>query len=393
MDTQEIIREGEEVFLHTYNRYPLVIDHGEGAYLYDTDGRKYLDFCAGVAVSALGYGQPEYISAVEAQLEKVVHTSNYFYNEPAVEAAKKLCRLSGLQKVFFCNSGTEAVEGAIKSALCYASKRDGQTGHEIIAMEHSFHGRTMGALSATDSAAYQDPFRPMLPGFRFAKYNDLDSVKALVSDRTCAILLEPVQGEGGIYAAAPAFLQGIRALCDERDILMICDEVQCGLGRTGTMFAFEHSGVRPDILAVAKALGGGIPIGAFLTNEKAAALSPGQHGCTYGGSPLACAAANAVLDLYDSLHILEQVQRVGAYLYQKLDELTAGSGRILAHRGVGLMQGLEFTEPVAGIITQARENGLLLISAGARVLRFVPPLIITESQVDEMLSILTPLVR
>ncbi|MCD8329776.1 MAG: aspartate aminotransferase family protein [Lachnospiraceae bacterium] len=393
MNTQEIINQGEACLLHTYNRYPVVLDHGEGVYLYDTEGKKYLDFCAGIAVFALGYNQPEFNEAVKGQLDKIVHTSNYFYNEPSVSAAKKLCQASGMDRVFFCNSGTEAIEGAMKNALRYAYNKDGQNGHEIIAMQHSFHGRSLGALSLTGNAHYQDPFRPLLGGVHFAEFNNLDSVKSLVNDRTCAIILEPVQGEGGIYPATPEFLQGLRALCDEKDILLICDEIQCGMGRTGSMFACERYGVKPDIMAVAKALGCGLPIGAFLTTEKAAALAPGDHGSTYGGNPLVCAAADKVFDLYESLHVLENVQKVGAYLYEKLDEMAAANDKILAHRGVGLIQGLEFSVPVAPIIQEARDNGLILINAGTNILRFVPPLIITEEHVDEMMKILTPIIE
>ncbi len=393
MNTQEIINQGEACLLHTYNRYPVVLDRGEGVYLYDTEGKKYLDFCAGIAVFALGYNQPEFNEAVKGQLDKIVHTSNYFYNEPSVSAAKKLCQASGMDRVFFCNSGTEAIEGAMKNTLRYAYNKDGQNGHEIIAMQHSFHGRSLGALSLTGNAHYQDPFRPLLGGVHFAEFNNLDSVKSLVNDRTCAIILEPVQGEGGIYPATPEFLQGLRALCDEKDILLICDEIQCGMGRTGSMFACERYGVKPDIMAVAKALGCGLPIGAFLTTEKAAALAPGDHGSTYGGNPLVCAAADKVFDLYESLHVLENVQKVGAYLYEKLDEMTAANDTIVAHRGVGLIQGLEFSVPVAPIIQEARDNGLILINAGTNILRFVPPLIITEEHVDEMMKILTPIVE
>ena len=388
-NTADIISRGEEVLLHTYNRYPVVLDHGEGVYLYDSDGKKYLDFCAGIAVFALGYNNPEFNEALKGQVDKIIHTSNYFYNEPAVDAAEKLVRASGMKTVFFANSGTEAVEGALKTALRYAYDRDGCGGHEIIAMNHSFHGRSLGALSVTGSPQYQDPFRPLLLGIRFADFNDLESVKEKVNNRTCAIIAEPVQGEGGIYPATEEFLVGLRELCDEKDIILIFDEIQCGMGRTGMMFACQRYGVLPDVMTVAKALGCGVPAGAFLCNEKAQALKPGDHGSTYGGNPLVGAAASKVLDLYESLNILENVQEVGSYLYEKLNALAASQEHIVDHRGIGLMQGLEFDIPVGPIIKKAQENGLILINAGAKILRFVPPLVITKEHVDEMMEILT----
>ncbi|MDD6211658.1 MAG: aspartate aminotransferase family protein [Clostridiales bacterium] len=392
MTTQEIMNQGEEYLLHTYNRYPIVLEKGEGVYLYDTEGKKYLDFCAGIAVFALGYNNQDFNEAVKSQVDQIIHTSNYFYNEPAVSAARKLCQASGMKKAFFCNSGTEAIEGAMKSALRYAYNKDGETGHEIIAMQHSFHGRSLGALSLTGNAHYQDPFKPLISGIHFAEYNNLESVKSLINEKTCAIILEPVQGEGGIYPAEKEFIQGIRKLCDENDILMICDEIQCGMGRTGTMFACQQYDVLPDIMTVAKALGCGMPVGAFLTNEKAAALAPGDHGSTYGGNPLVCAAASKVFDLYESLGVCANVKRVGAYLYEKLEKMAEKSDKIVAHRGLGLMQGLEFTVPVGPVIQQAQDQGLILINAGTNILRFVPPLIVKEEHVDEMMAILEPIV-
>jgi acetylornithine/N-succinyldiaminopimelate aminotransferase len=393
MNKQEIMEQGEKYLLHTYNRYPLVLDHGDGVYLYDNEGNKYLDFCAGIAVFALGYNNKEYNDAVKSQVDRLIHSSNYFYNEPTVEAARKLSEASGMPKVFFANSGTEAVEGALKTALRYAYDRDGYNGHEIIAMNHSFHGRSLGALSVTGNAHYQDPFKPLISGIRFADFNDLDSVKAQVSEKTCAIIVEPVQGEGGIYPATEEFLKGLRALCDEKDIILIFDEIQCGMGRTGTMFACQRYGVLPDVMTVAKALGCGVPVGAFLCNEKASALKPGDHGTTYGGNPLVGAAASKVLDLYQSMNILENVRKVGAYLGQKLTELAEKYEKITAHRGVGLIHGLEFSVPVGEIIVEAQKRGLILINAGSNILRFVPPLIITEQDVDHMIDILDPVLR
>ncbi len=393
MTKQEVMEQGEKYLLHTYNRYPLVLDHGQGVYLHDNEGKKYLDFCAGIAVFALGYNNPEFNEAVKNQVDKLIHCSNYFYNEPAAEAAKKLVEASGMKKVFFTNSGAEAIEGALKTALRYAYDRDGKNGHEIIAMRHSFHGRSLGALSVTGNDHYQEPFRPLISGIRFADFNDLESVKAQVTEKTCAIILEPVQGEGGIYPAAGEFLTGVRKLCDEKDILLIFDEIQCGMGRTGTMFACQRYGVLPDVMTVAKALGCGMPVGAFLCNEKAASLKPGDHGSTYGGNPLVGAAASKVLDLYQSLHVLDNVQKVGAYLGQKLDELAEKFPKIVEHRGVGLIHGLEFSEPVGGIIEECQRRGLILINAGSNILRFVPPLVIMEQDVDDMLAILEPVLE
>lgn len=389
MNTQQIIEQGEEYLLHTYNRYPVALDYGDGVYLFDKNGKRYLDFCAGIAVFALGYNNKDLNDAIKAQVDKIIHTSNYFYSEPAVEAAKKLVEASGMKKVFFCNSGTEAVEGAMKTALRYAYDRDGFNGHEIIAMKNSFHGRSLGALSLTGNAHYQDPFKPLISGIHFAEYNNLESVKALVSDKTCAIILEPVQGEGGIYPATEEFLKGLRALCDEKDILLIFDEIQCGMGRTGTMFACQRYGVLPDVMTVAKALGCGVPVGAFLCSEKAQALKPGDHGSTYGGNPLVGAAASKVLDLFQELHITENVQEVGEYLYEQLEKVAKANPHVVDHRGIGLMQGLEFDEPVGPIIQKAQDAGLILINAGTNIIRFVPPLVITKEHVDEMISILS----
>ena len=390
MNMQEYIDEAEQSLLHTYNRYQIVIEKGKGVYLYDTDGIKYLDFVSGIAVFALGYGNKEYNDALKAQIDKVIHTSNYYYNMPAIRAARKLREASGLDRVFFTNSGAEAVEGAIKAARKYAYLKDGTTDHEIIAMEHSFHGRTFGALSVTGTPKYREPFEPMIGNIRFARMNDLASVEELINDRTCAIILETVQGEGGLVPATEEFLKGVKALCEERDILLILDEIQCGMGRTGHMFAWQHYGVKPDIMTTAKALGCGVPVGAFLMTEKVAAnsLAAGDHGTTYGGNPLACAAVEKVLDLFEENHIIENVREVAPYLEQRLEELKEKYDCITERRGTGLMQGLVFDCPVRDVIERALENGLLLINAGADILRFVPPLIISKENVDEMIEIL-----
>ncbi len=390
MNMQEYIDEAEQSLLHTYNRYQIVIEKGKGVYLYDTDGIKYLDFVSGIAVFALGYGNKEYNDALKAQIDKVIHTSNYYYNMPAIRAAKKLKEVSGMDRVFFTNSGAEAVEGAIKAARKYAYLKDGTTDHEIIAMEHSFHGRTFGALSVTGTPKYREPFEPMIDNIRFARMNDLASVEELINDRTCAIILETVQGEGGLVPATEEFLKGVKALCEERDILLILDEIQCGMGRTGHMFAWQRYGVKPDIMTTAKALGCGVPVGAFLMTEKVAAnsLAAGDHGTTYGGNPLACTAVEKVLDLFGENHIIENVREVAPYLEQRLEELKEKYDCITERRGTGLMQGLVFDCPVRDVIERALENGLLLINAGADILRFVPPLIISKENVDEMIEIL-----
>lgn len=386
MDTKNIIETAEQKLFHTYNRYQIVLDKGDGVRLYDTDGKEYLDFGAGIAVFALGYNNKEYNDALKAQIDKLVHTSNYFYNEPAVEAAKGITAASGMDRVFFTNSGTEAVEGAIKLAKKYAFLKTGTTDHEIIAMEHSFHGRSMGALAVTGNKHYQEAFGPMIPGIKFAKYNDLDSVKALVNEKTCAVIFETIQGEGGIYPAKKEFIEGVRKLCDEKGILLILDEIQCGMGRSGAMFAYQKYGVKPDIVTVAKALGCGVPIGAFLaTEEVAKALVPGDHGTTYGGNPLACAAAVKVLELFDKLHVLENVNKVGAYLSEQLEKIVNDYDIAVEHRGEGLIQGLELTVSPKDVISAALDNGLILFSAGSNVIRFVPPLVITKDDVDEMI--------
>ena len=389
MNKQEYIDTAEQELLHTYNRFSLVLDHGEGVYLYDTDKKAYLDFAAGIAVCALGYSNEAYKNALKDQVDKLLHTSNLYYNVPTIEAAKKALKASGMDRIFFTNSGTEAIEGAIKAAKKYPYTRDGHAGHEIIAMKHSFHGRSIGALSVTGNAHYQEPFAPLMPGVKFAEYNNLESVKELVTDKTCAVIMETVQGEGGIYPADPAFIEGVRRLCDEKDILLILDEIQCGMGRTGKMYTYQHYGVTPDILTTAKALGCGVPVGAFVAGEKTCnSLVPGDHGTTYGGNPLATAAVSTVFDLFKEEKIVENVNKVAPYLEEKLDEIVKDFDNVTARRGKGFMQGLVLTTPVGETVNKAIENGLLVISAGSDVLRMVPPLTITKENVDEMIEIL-----
>lgn len=386
MEKQQYIDRAEHVLYKTYNRFPVVFDHGEGVKLYDTDGQEYLDFGAGIAVMGLGYSCDEVKNAVKEQMEKLPHISNLFYNEPAINAGEKLLAVSQMDKVFFTNSGTEAIEGALKIAKRYAYNKGMAPDYEIIAMKHSFHGRSLGALSLTGNDHYQEPFAPLIPNIKFAEFNNLDSVKALFSDKTCAVIMETIQGEGGIYPATEEFIKGVRALCDEHDALLMLDEIQCGMGRYGEMFAWQGYGVKPDVMTSAKALGNGVPIGAFLACGKAAtAMVPGDHGTTYGGNPLVCAAANAVLDVFKEKNIVGHVKEVGAYLYEKLEELVAEYDCVIAHRGKGLIQGLEFNSAVGPVVTNALlEQHLVLISAGANIIRFVPPLVIEKADVDEM---------
>lgn len=388
MNKQEYIDTAEQELLHTYNRFSLVLDHGEGVYLYDTDKKAYLDFAAGIAVCALGYSNEAYKNALKDQVDKLLHTSNLYYNVPTIEAAKKALKASGMDRIFFTNSGTEAIEGAIKAAKKYAYTRDGHAGHEIIAMKHSFHGRSIGALSVTGNAHYQEPFAPLMPGVKFAEYNNLESVKELVTDKTCAVIMETVQGEGGIYPADPAFIEGVRRLCDEKDILLILDEIQCGMGRTGEMFAWQNYGVKPDIMTCAKALGCGVPVGAFFLTQRVAdkSLAPGDHGTTYGGNPFVGAAVSAVFDQLKACDILGHVKEVAPYLEQKLDELVEKYDFLVTRRGKGLMQGVVCKLPVGKVAAAALEQGLIVITAGADVLRFVPPLVIEKQHVDEMIE-------
>ena len=380
------IEKADQALLHTYNRYQIVLEKGEGAYLYDVDGKKYLDFAAGIAVCALGYGHLKYKEALKNQIEKLTHTSNLFYSAPTAKAAESLKAVTQMDRVFFTNSGTEAIEGALKAARKYAYTK-GTGKYEFIAMNHSFHGRSMGAVAVTGTEHYRTPFEPLIGGVKFADYNDLESVKAQITEKTCAILLETVQGEGGIYPAKPEFLQGLRKLCDENDILLIFDEIQCGMGRCGSMFAWQSYGVKPDIMTMAKAIGNGVPVGAFAMTEKVAqkSLAPGDHGTTYGGNPLVCAAVDEVLHIFEEEQIVKHVQQVGAYLEQQLEELVGENAFVKERRGKGLMQGLVLDKPVGEVIQKAMAEGLIVISAGGNVLRMVPPLIITEKHVDEMI--------
>ena len=381
------IEETNSGLVHTYNRFPLVLDRGEGVYLYDEKGDKYLDFAGGIAVSGLGYGCQELNDALKSQIDKMIHSSNLYYNTTCGHAAEELKRISGMDRVFFTNSGTEAIEGALKAARKYAYKK--QTGrYEFIAMENSFHGRSMGALSVTGSDAYREPFEPLVPGVSFAEFNNLDSVKALVTSQTCAIILEPLQGEGGINVATEEFMAGIRKLCDDEGILMICDEIQCGMGRTGAMFAYQSYGAKPDIIAMAKAIGSGMPVGAFAMTEAVAefSLEPGDHGTTYGGNPLACMAVSKTIEIFEKKNMISHVQEIGAYLAEQLERLVQEKDCVIARKGKGLIQGIEISKPVGEVTNAALKEGLLVISARGNVIRLVPPLVIEKQHVDEMID-------
>ena len=383
------IEEAEEAILHTYNRYQIVLDRGEGVHLYDVNGKEYLDFAAGIAVQSLGYNNKEYTQALKDQIDKLTHISNLYYSVPMAEAAEKVKKASRLEKVFFTNSGTEAIEGALKVARKYSYAKYGEDRYEIVAMNHSFHGRSLGALSVTGNEKYRKPFEPLIGGVRFADYNDLESVKSQVNEKTCAIILETVQGEGGIYPATEEFLKGVKALCEEKDLILILDEIQCGMGRTGYMFAWQEYGVEPDVMTCAKALGCGVPVGAFVLGKKVADAShaPGDHGTTYGGNPFVCAAVSKVFDLYEKEQIVDHVKKVGGYLEKKLNALVEKYDFLKERRGKGLIQGLEVEgRPIGEIVNRGLEEGLIIITAGSNVLRFVPPLVVTEADVDEMIT-------
>ena len=388
--TKQIIEKAESAILHTYNRFQVVFDHGKGVYLYDKDGKEYLDFASGIGVQSLGYGNEAYTQALKDQIDKLTHISNLYYSEPMAEAAEKVIKVSGMSRVFFTNSGTEAIEGAIKAVRKYAWLKDGKHDHEIIAMNHSFHGRSMGALSVTGNEKYQEPFKPMIGNVKFADFNDLDSVKALVNEKTCAIIMETIQGEGGINPATEEFLKGVRAICDEHDMLLVLDEIQCGMGRSGYMFAWQEYGVTPDIMTCAKALGCGVPVGAFVLNEKTAlgTLVPGDHGTTYGGNPFVGAAVSKVLDIFENDKIVEHVKDVSVYLERQLDALVEEYDFLTMRRGKGMIQGLFVKEdrPVGEIVKRCLENGLVILSAGNNSLRMLPPLVIEKEHVDEMIK-------
>ena len=379
------LREADKHFIHTYNR-SVIFEKGEGMYLFDNEGNKYLDMGAGIAVSALGYSNDEYKQALKDQIDKLIHVSNLYFTEPSIKAAKYLSKASGMDKVFFTNSGTEAIEGAIKLARKYAYNKDKNSKGEIIAMNHSFHGRSMGALSVTGTKHYREPFEPLIGGVSFANYNDLESVKKLATKDTCAVILETLQGEGGIYPATDEFIHGLRKFCDENDILLIFDEIQCGMGRTGKMFTYQHYGVKPDIMTSAKALGCGVPVGAFAAvKEVADAMCPGDHGTTYGGNPLATAAVCKVFEIFEKDGILDHVNEIAPYLKDKLNSLKDKfPDKIKDVRGKGLMMGMELYGPAGDVVSKLLKKGVILISAGTNIIRFVPPLVVGKEHIDVM---------
>lgn len=379
------LQEADRHFIHTYNR-SVIFEKGEGMYLFDNEGNKYLDMGAGIAVSALGYSNDEYKQALKDQIDKLIHVSNLYFTEPSIKAAEYLSKASGMDKVFFTNSGTEAIEGAIKLARKYAYNKDKNSKGEIIAMNHSFHGRSMGALSVTGTKHYREPFEPLIGGVSFANYNDLESVKKLATKDTCAVILETLQGEGGIYPATDEFIHGLRKFCDENDILLIFDEIQCGMGRTGKMFTYQHYGVKPDIMTSAKALGCGVPVGAFAaTKEVADAMCPGDHGTTYGGNPLATAAVCKVFEIFEKDGILNHVNEIAPYLKDKLNVLKDKfPDKIKDVRGKGLMMGMELYGSAGDVVSKLLKKGVILISAGTNIIRFVPPLVVEKEHIDVM---------
>lgn len=379
--------EGEQYTLHAYGRYDTVLDHGEGVYLYDTEGNKYLDFYSGIGVNSLGYGYPAYIEALEKQLKKLTHVSNYFYTVPAIEAAKKVTEATQLSKVFFCNSGAEATEGALKLARKYYFLKHHKADSEVIAFHQSFHGRTTGSVRLTANAHYQQAFGPLMEGVKYATLNDLESVRALLTDRTGAIIVEPVQGEGGVNPCTKEFLQGLRQICDEKDICLILDEVQCGMGRTGTIMTYFQYDILPDIVCLAKGIGCGVPVGAFVANEKfAAAMEPGDHGSTYGGNPFVCTAVSTVFDILKNDHVVENCAEVSKYLLKQLDKVVKDYDIVEMHRGLGLMQGIVLTVPAKNYVKALLDEGVIVVTAGEKVIRILPPLIITKENVDEFIS-------
>jgi acetylornithine/N-succinyldiaminopimelate aminotransferase len=385
----QLMSDGAKYFAPLYGRPSFVLDHGAGVEVWDVDGRRYLDFVAGIAVNALGHADPTTIAAMTEQASRLIHTSNLYYTEPGIRLARLLVESCFADKVFFCNSGTEAVEGAFKFARKVASDTHGDRKTAIVAFEGAFHGRTMGAVAATHREKYRLPYMPVMPGVRFAPFNDLAAARDTIGDDVCAVIVEPIQGEGGITAATDEFLRGLRELCDQHNALLIFDEIQCGLGRTGDLWAYQASGVKPDIMVSAKPLGGGLPIGAILiTDAVAEHLHPGDHGSTFAGGPLVCAVALAVFRKIAEPMFLQHVREIGAYLDGRLNELRAEDKRVLGLRGRGLMRGVQVAGSAAAVKDAAQEAGLLLVVAGDDVIRLVPPLIIEREHVDEAIGVL-----
>ncbi len=388
LNKTQVFELDKQYFMPVFSRYPLVLSHGDGPYVFDTEGKKYIDFLAGIAVNVLGHGHPLLAKAVCEQAGKLIHCSNLYYTEPQVQLIEKLARMSGLDKVFIANSGAEANEGAMKLARKYG-KLNCQDKYEIVTAEHSFHGRTLATLTATGQPKYQEGYEPLPGGFRYVPFNDKAALKAVVSEKTCAVMIEPVQGEGGIHLPLDGYLEYARELCDENGALLIFDEIQSGMGRTGSFLACQGYGVKPDIITLAKGLAGGVPIGAFLATESvAAAFSPGDHGSTFGGNPLACAAALAVLETIETEELMQNALTMGRILIQKLADLkNKYPGLIKEVRGKGLMVGVELTRPGREVVDLCLEQGAIINCTAGNVLRFVPPLNISRNHVDEVISI------
>ena len=377
-----------KALMKAYGRFDVTFDHGKGVYLYDVNGKKYLDFYSGIGVNSFGYDYQPYTDALAKQVHRLMHISNYFNSVEAIEAAEAVIKATKLDQVFFTNSGTEATEGALKLARKYYYEKHGKADSEIISLKHSFHGRSTGSVTLTGTPAYQTAFGPLIEGVKYGEINDLESVKKLITPRTAAIILEPVQGEGGIHVCSQEFMQGIRNLCDEHDIVMILDEVQCGMGRTGTIMTYFQYGIMPDVVCLAKGMG------AFVANEKVgSALKPGDHGSTYGGNPMAGCACTTVFKIIEEKKMLDHVQDISEYLIAKLDELVEKYDCIKERRGLGLMIGLEFVHPIKPYIQKALDKGLILITAGSNVIRMLPPFIIEEKDVDEMIKIFTEVIE
>lgn len=395
METAEqLMKYSDEYLLYGQKMYPAVMDHGKGVYLYDTEGKEYLDLVSGIAVNSLGYRNEEFIQALKDQMDRFLHISGYYYNRPVSLAAKEIVERSGMKKAYFCNSGTESIEGSIKVAKKYAAiKREKNGGdltedYEIIAMHHSFHGRSMGSLGLTDNKVYQGPFIPSNVKAVFAEFNNLEDVKSKLSSKTCGIICEVLQGEGGLIEASPEFFKGLRKLCDDNDIILIFDEVQCGMGRLGVLFAHELYDVVPDVMALAKALGNGVPVGAFVMNERCFdVLKPGEHGGTYSGNPLAATAVLKVLELYDKYQIPGHVKEVSQAFEERIDKIIASHPSALEHRGKGLMQGIKVSVDLTQLEKLAFQKGLLFCAAGGNVARFVPALVITEEEINRAMDI------
>jgi predicted acetylornithine/succinylornithine family transaminase len=380
---QEIVEREQKYLLNTYARYPVALVRGKGVYLWDVEGKRYLDFLSGLGVNALGHAHPRIVKAIREQAARVIHLSNLYYNEYQGLLAEKLCQRSGLDRAFFSNSGTEAIEGALKLARAAGHSVGGPEKNFVIALENSFHGRTMGALALTGQAKYRTGFEPMLEGVRFIPRDDLAALRAALDDKVCGIMLEPIQGEGGIQVASHEFLQACRELADQHNAALIFDEIQCGMGRTGQLFAFQHFGVMPDVVCIAKPMAAGFPMGAFLTTEKFAQhLTPGKHGTTFGGGPLACRVALEYLAVLEEENLLEQVRRVGAYFTSKLQELVAKFDIATEARGVGAIQALQLTVSGKPVLEGALADGLLINVTQDSVLRFLPPFLLQEKHVD-----------